>query len=156
MRSSQVARLFLFVKESPLGSNKGRWVEAIQRLGNAYQIGKDPWCACFVTMVLDIVYQGRNPLPATAGCDVLLEAARKKGLLRDTPEVDDVGLRLKSPTDADHAVIVTAVRPGEFDEISGNTNDEGAREGYEVAESPKPHKLTPGRWVFIRLPKVPA
>ena len=151
-RPGAIAALFLFVKEQPLGSNKGRWVEAIQRVGNSPQIGKDPWCASFVTMVLDIAYGGKNPLPATASCDVLLEHARKKGWLRDAPELDDVGLRLKSPTDADHAFIVASVRPGDVDTVEGNTKDDGAREGYEVCERTRP--LEKGRYVFIRVPRV--
>lgn len=127
--------------------NDGPWVEAIQRLtGNAKG---DAWCASFVTMVLDIAYRGKNPLARSASCDVLLEDARKKGWLADRPQVGDVFLVMKSPTDAIHTGVVTSVGVLSVKTVEGNTNDDGSRDGYGVfARERKMAGLS-----FIRVPE---
>lgn len=118
-----------WVKERT-GQNDGPWVEAIQRTtGNKKG---DPWCASFVNFVLTIAYRGRNPLPATASCDVLLETARNRGALVDAPDPGDLFLVMRTPTDAIHTGIVTAVSPVAVKTIEGNTNTNGSRDGWGV------------------------
>lgn len=118
-----------WVKEAT-GANDGPWVEAIQRVtGNKKG---DPWCASFVSFVLDVAYRGRNPLPRTASCDVLLEHARTHQLLTDTPVPGDVFLVMRNPTDAVHTGIVTTVQDTTVGTIEGNTNSAGSRDGWGV------------------------
>lgn len=140
------AELFVgWVKEQS-GQNDGPWVEAIQRTtGNKRG---DAWCASFVNFVLTIAYRGRSPLPATASCDVLLETARTRGALVDTPEPGDIFLVMRTPTDAIHTGIVTAVGPVSVKTIEGNTNTGGSRDGWGVfARERRKDKLT-----YIRVP----
>ncbi len=128
-----------WIREAPAGSNGGRWVEAIQRIGNGRR--GDAWCAGFVTMLLDIAYQGKNPLPATMSCDVMLAAARKVGRERRPPQAGDVFFVMAksgagwSKSDAIHVGIVASVARGadgvlRIGTIEGNTNDGGSREGW--------------------------
>lgn len=143
-----IARQFRFVRESPPGSNAGRWVEAIQCLGGATK--GDPWCACYVSLVLAIAYQGQAPLPYTASCDVLLEHARAKGWLRDKPSVGDVFLVMKNAHDAVHTGIVENVSAAAFKTWEGNASDPAkpaTREGWGVFQ--RTRALEPGKYLFI-------
>ena len=143
-----IARQFRFVREAPAGSNAGRWVEAIQRIGGASK--GDPWCACAVSLVLGIAYQGKPPLPYTASCDVLLEHARAHGMLRETPSVGDVFLVMKTPRDAVHTGIVENVSATAFKTWEGNSSDPdkpATREGWGWFN--RTRKLEPGKYLFI-------
>lgn len=141
-----VAEQFVgWVKEATR-ANDGPWVEAIQRVtGNRRG---DPWCASFVAFVLGIAYQGKNPLPATASCDRLLEHARARALLVTDPEPGDVFLVMKTPTDAVHTGFVTAVSPVAVKTIEGNTNNDGSRDGWGVFA----RERRKGSLLFIRVP----
>jgi hypothetical protein len=144
----EIARLGKFIRELT-HQNDGAWVEAIQRVtGNKKG---DAWCASYVSVVLALYYGGPkgNPLPMSASCDVLLEAARKKGWLTGKPTVGDVFLVMKSANDAIHTGFVTGVvKPGLISTIEGNTNDDGSRDGYGVFE----RKRITGPLRFIHLP----
>jgi hypothetical protein len=136
-RVLHVARLLAFIKEQPPGSNSGIWVRAIQGIGGARQ-GVDPWCVCWVYAVISIAFAGKPPIPRTASCDVLLEYARHAGILKDDPQPGDIYLVMNpdNPKDATHAGIVTKVliNGAAFEDISGNTNADGGREGHSVIE----------------------
>lgn len=142
-----IARQFLFVREVG-GQNKGVWVNTIQKVtGND---DGDSWCASFVSLVLGIAFGSKNPLPRTASCDVLLEAARSNGWLTSTPSVGDVFLYLKSPADAHHTGFVTSTAP--LAGIAGNTSEDGtSSNGDRVAE----HGIhgTPSTLTFIHYPR---
>lgn len=145
-----IARLFLFVREVG-GQNMGVWVNMIQKLtGNA---GGDSWCASFVSLVLGLSFSGVNPLPRTASCDVILEMARAKGWLTNTPSVGDVFLRLHTPTDAHHTGFVTEVHDdGGIGTIAGNTSEDGvSSNGDRVAE----HTIHPSASsiVYVHYPR---
>lgn len=134
-----------WVKEAT-GANDGPWVEAFQRVtGNKRG---DAWCASFATAILDIAYRGQNPLRRSASCDVLLEDARKKGWLTDTPEPGDLFLVMRTPTDAVHVGIVTSVGKLSVKTVEGNTNDGGSRDGWGVFARERKRKGLQ----FIRLP----
>lgn len=136
-----------WVKEAT-NKNDGPWVEAIQRVtGNKKG---DAWCASFVTFVLDIAYRGKNPLARSASCDVMLNDARKKGWITETPEPGDVFLVMKDENDAVHTGFVTDVGKVSVKTIEGNTNPGGSREGWGVfaRERRRGPKL-----VFIKIPK---
>lgn len=146
----RVAEQLRFIREQAGAANRGRWVEALQRVGGTTP--GQPWCACYVSAVLGLAYQGKNPLPYTAGCDVLLEDARARGLLVDTPQPGDVFLRLKTDTDADHTGFVREVLAGgKWTTWEGNANAAGAREGNEVCSITRPRRAE--RYVFIRVPE---
>lgn len=145
-----IARLFLFVREHG-GPNAGVWVSTIQKVtGNA---PPDSWCASFVSLCLGLATGGNSPLPRTASCDVLLEAARGGGWLTDTPSVGDLFLRLNSPTDAHHTGFITRVDDdGTIGTIAGNTSEDGhSSNGDRVAE----HDLTPaaGTIMYVAWPR---
>lgn len=138
------------VKEHPMevgGQNRGPWVRL-------YMNGKEgadwPWCAGFVSYVLAQASEGlkvdKNPLKATASCDILAAQAMKKGILLTEADIlQDPAKRslirpgtiflVKAKTaDVDyiHTGIVTVVDDEYFETAEGNTNDNGDRDGYEV------------------------
>lgn len=121
------ARADIGVSEVPPGSNRGPRIEqmlALCGLGGGY-----PWCAAAVSQWGTDALGKAWPMPLTADCDVLLDFARRKGILSALPEPGDIFLRLKSPDDANHTGIVTAVNGRAFDTVEGNTNRAGSREG---------------------------
>lgn len=142
------ARRWSFVREVPHASNGGRWVEAIQRIGGTSK--GNPWCACFVSTVLGIAFKGKPPLPFTASCDILLETARAKGWLRDTPTPGCVFLRMVNENDADHTGFVGEDVTAPWPTVEGNAAESGTREGVGVMElhRPKGHE----RYLFIDYP----
>src|SRR6187551_1485047 len=85
-----VARGIRFVREEPRNSNKGQGVEAMLKatgLGPGY-----PWCAAMVAFV-GLAALGKDwPLPHTASCAQLGQAAEVRHLLHETPAVGDVFL----------------------------------------------------------------
>ncbi len=129
------------VRESPLGSNRGTRVEAMQKVVRIPP--GSPWCAAAVAAWGVEALGNIWPLPLTGSCDVLLDFARRRGILHTEPKRGDVFLRLDATDDDDaqHAGIVErAHENGDFDTIEGNTNDGGSREGdgcYERERSIK-------------------
>lgn len=112
------------------GDNRGRAVERIQkRTGNRRG---DAWCASLVYDAGNGMLGVHWPLPATASCDVLLEYARKHGLLRSAPEPGDVFLLMRAEHDAIHTGFVTELLADGYRTIEGNTNDDGSANGYCV------------------------
>jgi hypothetical protein len=155
VRRLEIARLFGFVREAAGNANSGAWVEAIQRTtGN----GKgDAWCASFVYVVLALAYGGTSPLPRSASCQVLYDHARKHDMLTDTPLPGDVYLLLDATGRAHHVGFVTRPLGATFEELSGNTNPDGGREGYGVFErTGERARKRSARTVFIRLPNEPS
>lgn len=144
----KIAQMYTYVRELP--NNTGARVEAIQRWGG----GKpgDAWCAFFATMVLDMAFQGESPIPRTGSCDDILNLAREKSWLQDSPHIGDLYLYLKSPTDAVHVGVVTDVTTDGFTGLSGNTSEDGlSTNGDRVAERKLSYR--PGKTVFVRYPR---
>lgn len=144
----KIAKALTFVREVPLTSNAGRWVESIQRVGGAAK--GSAWCACFVSFVLGIVFRDKPPLPYTASCDELLHAAERWEWLGDDPQVGDVFLVMKSPTDAIHTGFVASVQGNLFSTIEGNAAPQGkqaTREGWGVFE--RTRTIETGKYKFI-------
>ena len=145
----ELARKFHYLREAS-GQNDGQRVEAVQKWGGGKK--GDSWCAFWATMVLDIFYEGKSPIPRAGGCDVILELARTNGWLNETPHVGDLYLYLKSPTDAHHVGIVTDVNADGYSGISGNTSEDGlSSNGDRVAE--RALKLKPSHTIFVRYPR---
>lgn len=116
------------------GQNKGPWVRLYcqGRDGEAY-----PWCCGFVSFCLAQASKSMNvPMPYkyTLSCDNLVEQA--KGVHRfnkGNVEPGQIFVVRKTASDWIHTGIVIAVGDSYIETIEGNTNDEGSREGYEVA-----------------------
>lgn len=151
-----------WVKETG-GANRGRWVEAFQRIGNGQK--GDAWCAHFVTAICDMAYTGRSPLPPTGSCDVMLAAARKVGTELTAPRrphrgdlffvMRQIGPSTWHDTDAIHVGVVTGASRGSdgvarVATIEGNTNTGGGREGWGCLA--RTRDVTRAL-VFIRLPR---
>ena len=145
----ELARKFHYLREAT-AQNDGQRVEAIQKWGGGKK--GDSWCAFWATMVLDIYYEGKSPIPRLGGCDDILKLATKNGWLNEVPHVGDLYLYLKSPTDAHHVGIVTDVNAEGYVVISGNTSEDGlSANGDRVAE--RALKLKPSHTIFVRYPR---
>ena len=117
-----IARQFRYVRE--LTGNTGQRVEAIQRWSG----GKpgDSWCAYFVSLVLDICYQGHAPIERTGSCDDILRVAQDANWVQKSPQPNDIYLRVRGATDAHHVGFVCSIQPdGKIVQISGNTSADG-------------------------------
>lgn len=147
-----IARQFLFVREA--GQNKGNRVEAIQQWGGG-DAGQS-WCAWFVTMVLDICFQGVAPIPRAGACQTVYDLAKTHGWLVDKPEKGDVFLYINDVDHAHHIGIITDVTESasgiDTIGIAGNTSADGtSSNGDRVAE----HSIStnPKRVKYVRYPK---
>src|SRR3990167_6042373 len=149
----ELARQFRFVRE--LEGNRGQRVEAIQKWGG----GKpgDSWCAFWVTMVLDLFYEGKSLLARTGSCDVILQHARHEKWIVETPEPGDLYLNVRNVIDAYHVGFCTSgffddpIKGRCFGQISGNTSEDGtSANGDRVSE--RPIKYDKAKHVFLRVP----
>jgi hypothetical protein len=131
-KSLQFAKTQLGVCEIPKGSNAGPHVEGYLRsvgLGKGYA-----WCMAFVywnVQTATDVLSVKNPLKKTAGVmDQWNYLDNKKSAI---PEVGDIFI-MDFGKGLGHTGFVEKLLPnGKFQTIEGNTNDDGSREGYEVA-----------------------
>lgn len=148
----EIARLFRHVREADK-PNTGQRVEAIQKWSGG-KVG-DSWCCHFVTMVLDLYYEGKSPIPRHGSCDVVLALCMHERRMTDTPLPGDLWFRLRDPTDAVHiGFVTTPIRDGAFGQISGNTSEDGlSNNGNGVYE--RSVKYVPGKVAFARLPEKP-
>jgi hypothetical protein len=125
------ADLTLGIIEDPRNSNAGYAVERIQRTAGGAK--GEAWCASHVYTIGAGMFGKRWPLPRTRSCDVLLEFARKKKILRTEPARGAVFLLMRKPHDAIHTGFVTGEpKAGVWPTNEGNTNDGGSRDGYGV------------------------
>lgn len=137
-----IARLFLHVREA--GPNTGQRVEAIQKWCGG-QAGQS-WCCYFATMVLDICFGGKSPVPRLGVCQDVYDLAKKNGWVTTTPSVGDLYLFVTPDDHAHHIGFVTSTDP--LTGISGNTSEDGtSSNGDRVAEH------TIGRAVFVAYPR---
>lgn len=139
---TDISRQFLFVREA--GPNRGQRVEAIQKWSGG-QSG-DSWCCQFTTMVLDICFDGKSPIPRLGACQQVYDLAKKEGWMVDVPTKDDIFIYVNDDDHAHHIGFVT--EPG--DGIAGNTSADGkSSNGDRVAE----HGISSGSHVkYIRYP----
>lgn len=148
-----IARQYLFVREA--GQNKGNRVEAIQQWGGG-DVGQS-WCCYFVTMDLDICFQGNSPIPRLGRCQDVYDLAKKNGWLVEDPEPGDIFLYVDEFGHAHHIGFITKKtrdKAGvlDTDGIAGNTSADGtSSNGDRVAE----HAVStnPKRVKYVRYPK---
>lgn len=120
-----IAQSQVGVAEQPHGSNKGPEVdEYLACVGIHFPAA---WCAAFVVWCH---LQAAISIPKTGG---VLDLWNKSAANRvDTPEPGDVVI-FDYGGGKGHTGIVEAVSCHTITTIEGNTNDDGSREGYEVA-----------------------
>ncbi len=112
-----------------------------------------PWCMAFVYWCVNVAaerFSAPNPLVKTAGVldqwnrvTVRKIPGRSSGVKPGDIFIMDYGKGLG------HTGFVERVSGLYIHTIEGNTNDEGSREGYEVARRQRPISLIKG---FIQLP----
>lgn len=140
------------LREHPIelgGANCGPWVRAYMsgNQGSAW-----PWCAGFVTFVLNqaAAIQGvPMPIDGSFSCDLLASQAKQKQRFVSERSINGapvewsegklgaccVFLVRRTSGDWTHTGFAFDYRPnGTFATIEGNTNDEGSREGFEVCQ----------------------
>jgi hypothetical protein len=159
----RAARMLLPVREA--SQNTGRFVDAIIR--SAGGTPPEAWCASTLYYVGSHLLGPRWPLPKTRSCDVLLEFARTRFVLRPDPAPGYVFLCLRSDTDAYHTGFVETLAPTfgsrAFNTLEGNSNDDGSANGdgfYALTrgedKDPRTGKPDPTRYAFIAWAELPA
>lgn len=116
---------------SPLGS---AWCMNTVHYAGAKTIGKARW-----------------PLPINGSCDVILQFARKHGIVHDTPVRGAIFLKLNpdNTADATHAGYVDSVLPnGRWYTWEGNGNTDGSSNGTDIVSILRP-KTSSERYVFV-------
>lgn len=95
------------------------------------------WCLAFLMWGIHYVLGDRFTLPYTAGCQLLRDAAKKRGMIIGVARRGCIGLVIDPATDhAHHAFMVTGDpdQSGRYETIEGNSNDNGSRNGDGVYE----------------------
>lgn len=114
--------------EVPPGSNWGpRVQEYLGSVGIAFPAA---WCAAFVVWCHQ--QAGITTIPKTGGVLDLWNKAAANRVTQPQPQPGDVFI-MDFGGGKGHTGIVEAVSGDTIDTIEGNTNDDGSREGYEVA-----------------------
>ncbi len=141
---TDIARQYLYVREA--SQNRGQKVEAIQKWSGG-QAGES-WCCYFVTMVLDICFQGAAPIPRQGACQSVYDLAKQNNWLVENPMKDDIFLYVN---DADHAHHIGFITDGYQTGIAGNTSEDGlSSNGNGVYE----HSISTGAHVkYVRVPR---
>lgn len=151
-----IAQKYIGITEQPVGSNCGPMIDRWNTLVNA-PIGSY-WCASFVSGVA-AEWENKSgldwPLCFSADCDVWLAVAKKHGVLHRTPMAGDLVLLVKTlPSgrqDAFHIGIVEGQdENGVWHSIEGNSNNDGSRNGYEVAHRPLYRNRSKDALYFVR------
>lgn len=137
-----IAEKYIGVTEQPVGSNCGPMIDRWNALVNA-PVGSF-WCASFVSGIAS-EWENKSgldwPLCFSADCDVWLAQAKKFGVLHKSPMAGDLLLLVKTfgdgRQDAFHIGVVEGQdENGTWKSIEGNSNNDGSRNGYEVAHRP--------------------
>lgn len=148
MKRIDIARLFLFVREAA-EPNTGLRVEAIQFWCGGEK--GESWCCYFVSLVLDLEYQGNAPIERTGVCQRVYDLAQANGWIIAQPELGCLVLTVNADNHAHHIAICTGVQGGRLTVIAGNTSADGvSSNGTGVFE----HDVSQTGKVFVRVPAV--
>jgi len=143
MTPLQVAITQLDIKEEPIGSN---WGKDVKKYLNSVGINfPASWCAAFVYWC----FKTADPATKLTKTGGVLNMWNKTPLANrhSTPAVGDIFI-LDYGKGLGHTGIVERVENGMIWTIEGNTNDTGAREGFEVCRRRRVASKCKG---FIRL-----
>ena len=123
------------VSEKPKGSNSGPEVSGY--LKSVGLIGAYPWCMSFVYWCVQQAADDlgiKNPLVRTGG--VMRQwnetTCRKIPIQSSAIKPGDIFI-MRFPGGLGHTGFIVEVKGSLVKTIEGNTNDDGSREGYEVA-----------------------
>jgi hypothetical protein len=126
-------------RESPMGSNRTKYAAMA---GHAPGLA---WCATFQVGIAKKVGLILPPGAGTASCALNESAYKRAGRLSTTPHVGSVFYvyfpSLQRPA---HTGVVWKVTDTHVHTIEGNSNDVGAREGYEVCLRKRPRLRAQG------------
>ncbi len=137
----EVAKSQIGVSEEPKGSN---WGDQVKKYLAAVHIDfPAAWCAAFVVWCHD--QAGITDIPHTGGVLDLWNKSHADHAVT-TPQPGDVFI-LDYGKGKGHTGLVESVSGEILNTIEGNTNDEGSREGYEVARRSRPVSSVKG---FLR------
>lgn len=148
---ASIAARDLGLSESPRGSNKGAQIQKFFDADDLDEKNGYPWCAAAVSFWVQTYFKENGitfaKAPKLASVYLFSEWADKQGLVvrKGNPKPDDIVIFTFS-----HIGVVESVSAGGFTSIEGNTNDDGSREGYEVAR--RDRKLSDAK-LFITLKK---
>jgi hypothetical protein len=152
---ADIAASYVGTQEVPRGSNCGPMVNKFKAATDLNELQDWPWCAAFVSYCVQ-QFARENPSatrlrPHLAGAWAFEGWGQKNGCVvfepqssRRRPQAGDIVTFTFS-----HIGIVVSGLNGVIQTVEGNTNDEGSREGYEVAR--RTRGLSACR-AFIRLP----
>lgn len=91
-----------------------------------------PWCASFLCWVFWQAGAFGLLSTASASCDELARGFKEAKRFNQSPRIGSL-VFYGTPNDLSHVGIVTDYSDSVIQTIEGNTNDEGSREGHEVA-----------------------
>jgi hypothetical protein len=132
-KALEIAISQLGVEEVPRGSNRGPQVDKYIKSVGLDPAGKHPWCAAFVYWCFQQASDAmgrQNPLHRTG--HVLTQWKMRKEKFRAiTPQPGDIGI-MDFGSGKGHMFIVEKAHIDNTDNVEGNSNDEGSREGFEV------------------------
>ena len=130
----------LGVKESPIGSNRGREIDYWNAEANAPE--GSPWCMAFVRqMTVEAVGRAACPWPRTASVQAVVDWAIARGCFRPIREAAAGDLAVwYYPTlnRYGHVAVVESITSAHTITIDGNSNSGGSREGFAVVRKSRP------------------
>jgi len=139
------------VEEQPKGSNSGPQVNAF--LKSVGLPPGEPWCMAFVYYCVSNACHQLNlpcPLIETGGVmDQWERTQARKMPNRDSAVKPGDVFIMRFAHGTGHTGFVELVKGGLIQTIEGNTNEDGSREGYEVARRSRPISSIFG---FIQIP----
>jgi hypothetical protein len=150
IKSLEIALAQEGVSEEPKGSNSGPVVNQYLKsvgLGKGY-----PWCMAFVYWCVGKaanMLEVKNPLVKTGGVMLQWNTTNLRKLPKTSKGIKpgDIFI-MEFPGGTGHTGFVEKVEGKVVYTIEGNTNDDGSREGYEVARRERPLSSFKG---FIQL-----
>lgn len=145
----------LHVQERAEHDNRGDWVDKYESIAGL--VGA-PWCLLFQMWILAQcgVPQTHMPPKRMRGATHAVAAwAAENGKTVERPERGDIFLMLNGDGKSGHAGLFLGLTNGGssmFNSIEGNTNEDGSREGYEIARKKRDvHGDSAHRMVFVRI-----
>lgn len=132
-RALEIALTQEGVSEEPKGSNWGAKVK--EYLAAAGLKASAPWCMSFVVWCFEQSAKEKgikSPLAKTGGVLNQWNLKKEKLGIKANPQPGDIFI-MRFAHGTGHTGIVISSDANFITSIEGNTNDDGSREGYEVA-----------------------
>lgn len=137
------------VQEVPKNSNAGA---AVERYLQSVGLGKGyAWCMAFVYWSVKEAAKELNtisPLIKTAGVLRQWNEVNPKMKVTKSPKAGDIFIMDYGKGQGHTGFVIEVLADGSLKTIEGNTNDDGSREGYEVAKRTRKQSSIKG---YIRI-----